>query len=177
MSERRDRTRADQTQAMLGTPNREYQITVTATLRNGKQTELRRFSWNRDTGWGVDLGRIYSRLEDPGNVDNVVSAVLSKRHARLTQDRTAYQLASGFDVPVDILWTIFDAHRSANRHAIDVDKLKGVVTKLDSDIRHFNTRKAAEYRRTQASLFGDHLSDDYRRARDELYAKIQRVLC
>jgi hypothetical protein len=89
--------------------------------------ELRTFERNPTTGaWSVDPG--YRRAAD------ALAHTYSRRGARLSRNRNAWPLDTGFDLPIGIGSAIFDALRGAGRHTVDIEDVKDVVSHLGSHI-------------------------------------------
>ena len=134
----------------------DYRITVTATQRRdrGRKTlELRMFERDATTGaWSVDPGyrRIMDRADDPqtGAVD-AMAHTYSRRGARLSRNRNAWPLDTGFDLPIGIGSVIFDALRGAGRHTVDIKDVKDVVSQLGSYITQLGTLTAEQRRHAE----------------------------
>lgn len=149
-------TRAEQIRRAMGTADRRDRVTVTGTRRNsGKLAPLRTFT--RDwviKSWSLDTGYLNRRLDsgDPADVDRVISALMSRRHARLGPNRDTWHLTQGVDVPIGIMSVILDALHDAGRTSVAVDDVKTVVSQLGREIGKFIGLPADSQQHARAAL-------------------------
>jgi hypothetical protein len=135
---------------------REYRVTVTRRRDRG-QKKVKSFQRNPTTGtWCVDPDhrRLMDRAGDPSDrATDAAAYVLSRRGARLSRSRTAWPLSAGFDLPIGIGSVIFDAVRADNRHEVDIDQLKSVVSQLGSRINALTTMGIEQRRLAEPALY------------------------
>lgn len=125
------RARADELRELIGTSDRNhrYQVVVTGTRRHtGNTVPLATFEWD-EAGriWNIDVQPLFDKLDDGGQraVDDVVSAIRSSRHGRLTSDGTVWNFGKA-KVSVLTMNVVLNALREASRHSVVFDRILAV---------------------------------------------------
>lgn len=124
--------------------------------RTGEPVPLRNFLWDKATRtWHMDTQYLNRRLDsgDPAAVDEVISAMKSRRHGRLASDGTVWHLTAGVDVSVSVMSFILDAMREAGRPCIGVDAIKVIVSQLGSRIGKLRELAPEQQQHARAALY------------------------
>jgi hypothetical protein len=143
--------------AMGSRPDR-YRVRVTGTRRHGgRPAVMRTFGWDSATGWAIDVRHLapdrFDGDEPEVTVGKATSAMPSRRHARLGQNRNTVHFADGVDIGLGVLAVILDAAREAQIDAIPLDGVKLAVSQLGSYIAKLGGLDPHERRRAMPTLY------------------------